>query len=170
MRARGDSLGPAMDDDENISTLLAMGFPDIDEIRRALKLAKNDLSEAVAVLTNEGSSSSSVGLAGGGGEVFGPANRPDGSPPGSEGAAGATSGAGDVDMKDAATAQQDSSSPNGFPVANFFELEGRVFQDNWSIPYKTDESFGKCLEAATRLSKTGRETSTCLLVCRHRDL
>lgn len=40
-------------EDENISTLLSMGFPDIVEIRRALRLAKNDLSEAVAILTNE---------------------------------------------------------------------------------------------------------------------
>ena len=42
-----------MDEDENISTLLAMGFPDILEIKRALRLAKNDLNEAVAILTNE---------------------------------------------------------------------------------------------------------------------
>ena len=40
-------------EDENISTLLAMGFPDILEIKRALRLAKNDLNEAVAILTNE---------------------------------------------------------------------------------------------------------------------
>lgn len=43
----------AMDEDESLSTLLAMGFPDIGEIKRALRLAKNDLSEAVAILTNE---------------------------------------------------------------------------------------------------------------------
>jgi hypothetical protein len=30
-------------EDENISTLMAMGFPDIGEIKRALRLAKNDL-------------------------------------------------------------------------------------------------------------------------------
>lgn len=40
-------------DDENISTLMAMGFPDINEITRALRLAKNDLNEAVAILTND---------------------------------------------------------------------------------------------------------------------
>ena len=42
--------------DENIQTLLAMGFPSEAEIRRALKLGKNDLSEAVAILTNENQS------------------------------------------------------------------------------------------------------------------
>lgn len=40
-------------EDENISTLMAMGFPDITEIKRALRLSKNDLSEAVAILTND---------------------------------------------------------------------------------------------------------------------
>ena len=29
------------------------GFPDVAEIKRALRLAKNDLNEAVAILTNE---------------------------------------------------------------------------------------------------------------------
>ena len=33
--------------------IVAMGFPSEAEIRRALKLGKNDLSEAVAILTNE---------------------------------------------------------------------------------------------------------------------
>ena len=32
-----------MDEDENISMLLSMGFPDINEIRRALRLSKNDV-------------------------------------------------------------------------------------------------------------------------------
>lgn len=45
-------------EDENISTLMAMGFPDIGEIKRALRLAKNDLNEAVAILTNDQSVSS----------------------------------------------------------------------------------------------------------------
>lgn len=46
-----------MDEDENLSTLLAMGFPDIEEIKNALWLAKNDLSEAVSILTNDQGSS-----------------------------------------------------------------------------------------------------------------
>lgn len=40
-------------EDENISTLMAMGFPDIGEIKRALRMAKNDLNETVAILTND---------------------------------------------------------------------------------------------------------------------
>ncbi len=42
-----------MADDENILLLLSMGFPDIVEIKKALRIAKNDITEAVAILTNE---------------------------------------------------------------------------------------------------------------------
>lgn len=42
-----------------------------------------------------------------------------------------------------------------FPVANLIELEGRVFTESWSIPYKKEESLGKCLLAATRLAADG---------------
>ena len=42
-----------MDEDENLSFLLSMGFPDIEEAQRALRAANNDLNEAVAILTNE---------------------------------------------------------------------------------------------------------------------
>lgn len=38
--------------DENVQTLLAMGFPSESEVRRALKMAKNDMNEAVDILTN----------------------------------------------------------------------------------------------------------------------
>lgn len=36
-----------------MTTLLCMGFSDAASIRRALRLAKNDINEAVALLTNE---------------------------------------------------------------------------------------------------------------------
>jgi len=37
----------------NVQTLLDMGFPSDVDIRRALRLGKNDLSEAVAILTDD---------------------------------------------------------------------------------------------------------------------
>ena len=43
--------------DENVQTILSMGFPSESEVRRALQMAKNDLGEAVAILTNEPPSS-----------------------------------------------------------------------------------------------------------------
>lgn len=42
-----------------------------------------------------------------------------------------------------------------FSVANLYELENRVFTDQWSIPYKKEESLGRCLLAATRLADEG---------------
>jgi len=38
--------------DENVQMLVAMGFPSESEVRRALKMAKNDMNEAVDILTN----------------------------------------------------------------------------------------------------------------------
>ena len=42
-----------------------------------------------------------------------------------------------------------------FPVTNLYELEGRVFTEMWNIPYKKEESLGRCLIAATRLAEAG---------------
>lgn len=39
--------------EENVQMILSMGFPSESEVRRALRLAKNDLFDAVAILTNE---------------------------------------------------------------------------------------------------------------------
>ena len=50
---------------------------------------------------------------------------------------------------------QDDGNPYEFPVTNLYELEGRVFAEHWSIPYKKEESLGKCLIAATRLADEG---------------
>ena len=49
-----------------------------------------------------------------------------------------------------------------FPVAYLYELENRVFTESWSIPYKKEESLGKCLIAATRLAVEGD-----VLICYH---
>ena len=46
-----------------------------------------------------------------------------------------------------------------FPVTNLYELEGRVFTEMWNIPYKREESLGRCLIAATRLAEAGMTKS-----------
>ena len=129
-----------MDEDENISTLLAMGFPDIAEIKRALRLAKNDLNEAVAILTNEQPLSSYGTMTDLSLDV--------------DMKYASNSAAGDTSSV-AAAAEGSSDNNMEFPVTNLYELDTRVFQDNWSIPYKRDESLGKCLVAATRLAGEG---------------
>ena len=44
----------------------------------------------------------------------------------------------------------------GFPETHLYELESRVFTDQWSIPYKKDESLHKCLLAAAKLMEEGK--------------
>ena len=51
---------------------------------------------------------------------------------------------------------EDEANPYEFPVTNLYELEGRVFAEHWSIPYKKEESLGKCLIAAARLATAGK--------------
>ncbi len=49
-----DAVINLADQSENYEQLLkSMGFVDEGEIRRALSIAKNDINEAVAILTNE---------------------------------------------------------------------------------------------------------------------
>lgn len=47
-----------------------------------------------------------------------------------------------------------------FPTTNLYELESRVLTDHWSIPYKREESLGKCLLASTYLARLGKQAST----------
>ena len=60
-------------------------------------------------------------------------------------------------MEDTTTGEgtQEEANPYEFPVTNLYELEGRVFAEHWSIPYKKDESLGKCLVAAANLAEAG---------------
>lgn len=107
----------SQDEDENISTLLAMGFSDLDEVKRALRIAKNDISEAVTILT-QGVPSGPMPMImdGPGGGGSGDMSMP---PPAAH-QAGAGTGAG----ADAGPIE----SPSGFPIREFYELEQRVFQ------------------------------------------
>ena len=42
-----------------------------------------------------------------------------------------------------------------FPLTHYYELEGRVHTDQWSIPYKRDESLSICMVAAIRMVREG---------------
>uniref|UniRef100_A0A4W5NHA6 Ubiquitin carboxyl-terminal hydrolase 24 n=1 Tax=Hucho hucho TaxID=62062 RepID=A0A4W5NHA6_9TELE len=145
------------EEEQHMTTLLCMGFPDAVAIRKALRLAKNDINEAVALLTNE-----SPGL-GYGYEPMesGPAPGPSG-----DGESSGRTGTGGFDPPPAyhdVVESERSNDENGncsgssmeFPTTNLYELENRVFTDHWSIPYKREESLGKCLVAATCLAKHG---------------
>ena len=171
-----------------VNTLLNMGFMDSAQIRRALSLAKNDMNDAVALLTGEDTGSSfelfedtemkdtetQPGSDDGGmdtpplvdakegeeSEVFGDSA---GEPPPSYHEAVNTntypSSNGKGGGENANAEQSDvcmESGPLEFPTTNLYELEDRVFVESWSIPYKREESLGKCLLSATRFAQEGK--------------
>ncbi|KAG1964608.1 ubiquitin carboxyl-terminal hydrolase [Pimephales promelas] len=147
------------EEEQHMTTLLCMGFPDPVAIRKALRLAKNDINEAVALLTNE-----SPGLG------YGYEPMESGTSPGSglsgDGENSGRTGTGGFDPPPAyhdVVESERSNDENGncsgnsmeFPTTNLYELESRVFTDHWSIPYKREESLGKCLIASTCLARLG---------------
>ncbi|KAL5016318.1 hypothetical protein ScPMuIL_005907 [Solemya velum] len=149
-------------DEEHVKTLMSMGFPSESEIRRALRHAKSDLGEAVGILTNDHPVTSfetidddvemkdihSRSAQTQGPVEFGPQLPPSYNEVIQE--------KHEEVVADATCNPEDSDA---FPVTNLFELEGRVFADHWSIPYKKEESLGKCLIAAARMAEAGAAES-----------
>uniref|UniRef100_A0A8D0HEE5 Ubiquitin specific peptidase 24 n=1 Tax=Sphenodon punctatus TaxID=8508 RepID=A0A8D0HEE5_SPHPU len=145
------------EEEQHMTTLLCMGFSDAAAIRRALRLAKNDINEAVALLTNE-----RPGLHYGGYEPMdGGGSRGGGD---GESGGGGSSGSGfDPPPAYHEVVETEKNDENGncsgegieFPTTNLYELESRVLTDHWSIPYKREESLGKCLIASTYLARLG---------------
>uniref|UniRef100_A0A8C1L048 Ubiquitin carboxyl-terminal hydrolase 24 n=1 Tax=Cyprinus carpio TaxID=7962 RepID=A0A8C1L048_CYPCA len=147
------------EEEQHMTTLLCMGFPDPVAIRKALRLAKNDINEAVALLTNESPGlgygyepmesgpSPSSGLSG------------DGESSGRTGTGGFDPPPAYHDVVESERTNDENGNCSGnsmeFPTTNLYELESRVFTDHWSIPYKREESLGKCLIASTCLARLG---------------
>ncbi|XP_029904790.1 ubiquitin carboxyl-terminal hydrolase 24 isoform X2 [Myripristis murdjan] len=147
------------EEEQHMTTLLCMGFPDPVAIRKALRLAKNDINEAVALLTNE-----SPGLGYGyepmeSGPNPGLGSSGDGENSGRTGTGGFDPPPAYHDVVDSERNNDENGNCSGgsmeFPTTNLYELESRVFTDHWSIPYKREESLGKCLIASTCLARHG---------------
>uniref|UniRef100_A0A2K5EL87 Ubiquitin carboxyl-terminal hydrolase 24 n=1 Tax=Aotus nancymaae TaxID=37293 RepID=A0A2K5EL87_AOTNA len=164
------------EEEQHMTTLLCMGFSDPATIRKALRLAKNDINEAVALLTNERPGLDYGGyepMDSGGGPSPGPeGSRGDGGGDGGGGGpsrGGSTGGGGGFDPPPAyhEVVDAEKNDENGncsgegieFPTTNLYELESRVLTDHWSIPYKREESLGKCLLASTYLARLGLSES-----------
>uniref|UniRef100_A0AAX7V3S5 Ubiquitin carboxyl-terminal hydrolase 24 n=1 Tax=Astatotilapia calliptera TaxID=8154 RepID=A0AAX7V3S5_ASTCA len=148
------------EEEQHITTLLCMGFPDPDVIRKALRLAKNDINEAVALLTNE-----SPGLGYGyepmeSGPNPGLGSSGEGENSGRTGTGGFDPPPAYHDVVDSERSNDENGNCSGgsmeFPTTNLYELESRVFTDHWSIPYKREESLGKCLIASSCLARHGK--------------
>lgn len=158
--------------DENITLLLGMGFDDIGKVRQALRLAKNDLNEAVSILTGEsnqdlGNDPDVVGDIEMKDSQYrqvvsdimpslvetGPIQNDKQLPPSYDEAVSTTED--DMDASSENVEISMDSIPDEFPVANLYELEDRIFKENWSIPYRKNESLGKCLLSATKMILKG---------------
>ena len=50
-----------------------------------------------------------------------------------------------------------------FPLTHFYELESRVHTEQWSIPYKREESLAICLMATTNMIREGERV--CIVQC-----
>ena len=162
----------------HVNTLLNMGFVDSSQIRKALSLAKNDLNDAVFLLTGEdtgtgfdfgetevkdtetqhGSDDGEMDIPpllesrdGEESEVFEVPVEP---PPSYDEAMNPGSSANGIGQSRPA-AVENMDIPMEFPTTNLYELEERVFVDSWSIPYKREESLGKCLLSSTRFAQEG---------------
>ena len=158
--------------DENITSLLGMGFDDIGKVRKALRLAKNDLSEAVSILTGEdtregfndpettGDIEMKDQYREGDTEILPPLleippdqQHPKQPPPTYNEAVNTT--VEDSDNNDEDIEVPLDLIPDDFPTTHLYELEDRIFRENWSIPYRKHESLGKCLFGAIKLSHRG---------------
>ncbi|XP_064477292.1 ubiquitin carboxyl-terminal hydrolase 24-like isoform X2 [Ornithodoros turicata] len=126
--------------EQNLETLYNMGFLDLEENRNVLRIANNDLNEAVTILTSEYPVQSDVEMK----DITATSVTPLAAPP-PYSSVGAVKGC----------SPRPDMGPHLFPTTNLYELEQRVFVDQWSIPYKKDESLAKCLIAATSLAREG---------------
>ncbi|GFQ83735.1 ubiquitin carboxyl-terminal hydrolase 24 [Trichonephila clavata] len=136
-----------MDHEESIATLLSMGFENIDDIKKALRLGKNDINEAVSILTNEHSeyhlgTDESV-------QDMSTSHVISVAPPPYEPLCSSQP------VQTNLTQSDESMESTVFPTTNLYELESRIFTDQWSIPFKKEESLGKCLLSATQLAEQG---------------
>ena len=158
--------------DENyVKSMLSMGFADAALIRRALVIAKNDLNVAVGLLTDDtanmdlyedaemrdtetqhGSDEGEMDIPSldnitkdtEEGDVFEDSS---GEPPPYDEV---------VNTEDKENKDNLESGPLEFPTTHLYELEGRVFGESWSIPFKREESLGKCLIYSARFAQEGK--------------
>jgi len=157
--------------DENyVKSMLNMGFADAALIRRALVIAKNDLNVAVGLLTDDSGnmdlyedaemrdtethhgsdegemdipSLDNIGKDTEDGDVF---ENESGEPPPYD------------EVVSEKIEKESESGPLEFPTTHLYELEGRVFGESWSIPFKKEESLGKCLIYSARFAQEGNQS------------
>ncbi|CAF0802298.1 unnamed protein product [Brachionus calyciflorus] len=118
--------------DENVQLLKSMGFLDESEIRQALEISKNDLNEALSILTSE--------------RALVPTSLPVPS--------------NNLDTSKTSELEMDLSEQNfdqtKFPFECLLTLESSIFSDTWSISYKKNEWLDRLLKSSIYLTQTNQ--------------
>lgn len=98
-----------------------------------------------------------------------PPRRPDISPPRYEDIVTGNQGEGippeDPPSEDIQPHMAPVTSSIEFPLTHFYELESRVHTDQWSIPYKREESLAICMVATTNMIREGEWVCVWYSVC-----
>ncbi len=58
-------------------------------------------------------------------------------------------------LEDSSQTQTNVNRNIEFPLTHYYELEGRVHTDQWSIPYKKEESLGVCMLSTIEMMREG---------------
>lgn len=173
-------MSTGVPDEEALGQLIAMGFEEI-MARQALIGAHNDLNMAISLLTDQQDGGDTVELDKithyGSTSDSPPAplttddtvdvfhDTDNGNPPSYEQVVLGETEAQTDDAKAAVDEGSDaghndemtSGALQEFPLTNLYELEGRVFTESWSIPFRRNESLGKCLLSSIAHAKVGED-------------
>jgi hypothetical protein len=114
-----------------------MGFLDEAEIRQALDIAKNDLNEAISILTSEKLDHTTSST-----NTYNYSNT------------NTAPHALDMDLTDEQQQQQQPFDHTKFPYECLLTLEANVFADSWSISYKKNEWLERLLISSLHLTRT----------------
>lgn len=159
-----------MDTENAVEQIMGMGFTDENKVRQALSVARNNVPDAVGILTGGSSQlgQNDVEM----GEVK--RHSDEGGSPRKRRSTDdnrsrenwdeelppydslQTGSAGECSKKPARETRLSQSSDVEFPLTNLYELEERLNAESWSVPLKPDESLGKCLAAAFKLATEGK--------------
>ncbi|UJR33560.1 hypothetical protein I4U23_020999 [Adineta vaga] len=143
--------------EDHIQSLISMGFVDRDLNRKVLIQANNDISEAVTLLTTSNYYND---------DIRKPTETTTSTFIGPRTKEQVEQEQQQTVPSNQTTTTNDSNSNtsddvtinnfDSFTTNAFLDLETKVYGDNWSIPYKRDESLGQCLLSATKLALEGK--------------
>ncbi|CAF4112559.1 unnamed protein product [Rotaria sp. Silwood2] len=143
--------------EDHIQSLISMGFIDRDLNRKALIKANNDISEAVTILTSSDYYNDDIlipteTMAS---TIIGPLTKEQLEQQQQQTVPSNNNNNSNGSHHSVTSDEYSINNFNSFTTDAFFDLETKVYGDNWSIPYKREEALGQCLLSATQLALAG---------------